>query len=64
MKNGIIHQCSSINIPQQNRVAKRKNMHLLEVARSLIFSTKVPKYLWGETILTATYLINRMLLGF
>ena len=45
MKNGIIHQCSSINIPQQNRVAKRKNMHLLEVARSLIFSTQVPKYI-------------------
>ena len=25
-----------------------------------MFSTKVPKYLWGEAILTATYLINRM----
>ena len=25
-----------------------------------MFSTSVPKYLWGEAILTATYLINRM----
>jgi len=24
------------------------------------FSTKVPKYLWGEAVLTAAHLINRM----
>ena len=60
LENGIIHQSSWVDTPQQNGVAKRKSRHLLEVARSLIFSTKVPKYLWGEAILTATYLINRM----
>ena len=46
--------------PQQNGIAERKNKHLLEVARALLFSTKVPKYLWGEAVLTAAYLINRM----
>ena len=40
-------------------MAKRKNKHLLEVARALLFTNKVPKYLWGEAVLTATYLINR-----
>ena len=60
LENGIIHQSSWVDTPQQNGVAKRKSRQLLEVARSLIFSTKVPKYLWGEAILTATYLINRM----
>ena len=39
---------------------ERKNRHYLKVVRSLIFSTKVPKNLWGETILTTTYLINRI----
>ena len=41
-------------------MADRKNKHLLEVAWSILFSTKVSKYLWGEAILIATYLINRM----
>lgn len=35
-------------------------MHILEVARSIMFTNHVPKYLWGEAILTVTYLINRM----
>ena len=60
LQQGIIHQSSCVNTPQQNRIAKCKNRHLLEVARSLLFSTHVPKYFWGEAILTATYLINRM----
>ena len=57
---GIIHQSSCVDTPQQNGIAERKNKHLLEVARSLSFSTNVPKQFWGDAILTATYLINRM----
>ena len=60
MENGIIHQSSCSDTPQQNGVVERKNMHLLEVARSLMFSTKIPKLSMDEAILTATYLINRM----
>ncbi|CAH9080868.1 unnamed protein product [Cuscuta epithymum] len=64
---GIIHQSSCINTPAQNGIAERKNRHLLEVTRAIMFSTKIPKYLWGEAVLHATYLINRMpskILGF
>ena len=59
-KNGIIYQSSWIDTPQQNGMAKRKNKHLLEVPRSIMFTTNVPKHFWGEAVLTTTYLINRM----
>ncbi|KAK5785187.1 hypothetical protein PVK06_039741 [Gossypium arboreum] len=57
---GIVQISSCVGTPQQNDIAKRKNRHLLEVTRSLLFTTNVPKYLWGKALLTATYLINRM----
>jgi transposase InsO family protein len=57
---GIQHQTTCVNTPEQNGVAERKNTHLMEVARSNMFTMKIPKFLWGETIKTATYLINRM----
>ena len=60
LSQGIVHQSSCIDTLQQNGVAERKNRHLLEVVRSLMFTTRVPKFFWGEAVLTATYLINRM----
>jgi transposase InsO family protein len=57
---GIIHQTTCPGTPSQNGVAERKNRHLLEVARSLMFQMNVPKYLWSEAVMTAAYLINRM----
>ena len=57
---GMIHQTSCANTPQQNGVAKRKNRHLLETARSMMFSMQVPKSYWGEAVLTVAYLINRL----
>ena len=53
---GIQHYSTCSDTPQQ----ERKNRHLLEVARAIMFSMYVPKYLWGDAILTASYLINRM----
>ena len=46
--------------PQQNGIAERKNKHLLEVAHAIMFSMNIPRYFWGEVILIASYLINRM----
>ena len=40
---GIIHQSSCVDTPQQNGIAKRTNRHLLDVARALMFATNVPK---------------------
>ena len=55
----ILHQSSCAYTPQQNRVAKRKNRHLVETARTLLHH-KVPQRFWGDAILAACYLINRM----
>ena len=45
--NGIVHQSSCTNTPQQNGITERKNKHLLEVARSILFTTNTPKQFWG-----------------
>lgn len=66
-KEGIIHESSCVKTPQQNGVAERKNGHLLDQTRALLFQRNVPKHFWGEAVLTATYLINRLptrMLGF
>ena len=49
-----------VDTPQQNGVAERKNRHLLEITRALRFQMNVPKFYWGEVVLTSAYLINRL----
>lgn len=49
---------SNVNTPQQNGISERKNRHLLEVARALMFTSNVPKHFLGDAIFTATYLID------
>jgi transposase InsO family protein len=58
--NDIVHQTTCVNTPEQNDVAERKNRHILEVTRCLLFFMNVLKYLWGEAAQTTTYLINRI----
>ncbi|KAK2353155.1 putative mitochondrial protein [Trifolium repens] len=57
---GIIHQSSCAHTPQQNGVAERKNRHLVETARTLLLHHNVPSRFWGDAIVTACHLINRM----
>ncbi|CAL5429371.1 unnamed protein product [Camellia sinensis] len=57
---GTIHQSSCSDTPAQNGRAERKHRHLLDTARSLLLSSFVPSVFWGETVLTAAYLLNRM----
>lgn len=58
-ENEIVGQ-TCVNTPWQNGIAERNNRHLMEIARALIFTRNIPIYLWGDAILTAAYLINRM----
>ncbi|KAL0318213.1 UNVERIFIED_CONTAM: Retrovirus-related Pol polyprotein from transposon RE1 [Sesamum calycinum] len=57
---GILHQTSCPYTSQQNGVAERKHRHLLDVARTIITHMHVPKSYWGDAVLTACFLINRM----
>jgi hypothetical protein len=57
---GIIHQTSCVYTPQQNGVSERKNRHLLEITRAILFQNNMPNIFWSDAILTATYLINRL----
>ena len=59
-KHGLVHQSSCVDTPQQNGISERKNRHLLEMTRSLMFTSHVPKSFWGDALLTACYLINRL----
>jgi transposase InsO family protein len=59
---GINHEFSSPYTPQQNGVVERKNITLLDMARTMLDEYKTPDRFWVEAINTACYSINRLYL--
>ncbi|GJU85027.1 ribonuclease H-like domain-containing protein [Tanacetum coccineum] len=58
---GILRQFSVARTPQQNRVAERRNMTLIEAARTMLTDSKLPTTFWAEAVNTACYVQNRVL---
>nr|GMD99054.1 Integrase, catalytic core [Ipomoea batatas] len=57
-EHGIIHQRSCAYTPQQNAVVEREHQHILNVA--LRFQASPPLEFWGNYVMHAVYVINRL----
>nr|GEV15837.1 hypothetical protein [Tanacetum cinerariifolium] len=58
---GIKREFSVARTPQQNRVAERRNMTLIEAARTMLVDSKLPTTFWSEAVNTACFVLNRAL---
>ena len=46
--------------PQQNGIVKRKNRTLKEMMNVMLISSRLPQNLWGEALLSANYILNKL----
>jgi hypothetical protein len=59
-ENGIIAQYSTLDEPQQNRVAERHNRTLMDMVRSMLSYSTLPISLWMEALKTDIHILNRV----
>nr|GEV38406.1 hypothetical protein [Tanacetum cinerariifolium] len=58
---GILRQFGVARTPQQNKVAERRNMTLIEAARTMLADSKLPNTFWAKVVNTACYVQNKVL---
>ncbi|GJZ16582.1 putative ribonuclease H-like domain-containing protein [Tanacetum coccineum] len=58
---GIKIEFSVARTPQQNGVAERKNMTLIEAAKTMLADSLLPTTFWAKAVNTACYVQNRVL---
>ncbi|GJU14938.1 retrotransposon protein, putative, ty1-copia subclass [Tanacetum coccineum] len=59
-QHGIRHEFTAPYSPQQNGIAERKNRTLKEMVTAMVISSGMSQDMWGDAILTATYLLNKI----
>ncbi|GJT09989.1 putative ribonuclease H-like domain-containing protein [Tanacetum coccineum] len=58
-KKGIKREFSIARTPQQNGVAERRNITLIEAARTMLADSKLPTIFWAEAVNIACYVQNK-----
>ena len=59
-EHGIIHERTPPYSPQSNEVAERKNHTLTDLVNAMLDTAGLSKAWWGEAILTACHVLNRV----
>jgi hypothetical protein len=57
---GIVSQLTPPGTPQWNSVSEMRNRTLLDMVRSMMSNTTLPKIFWGHTLETVTLTINKV----
>lgn len=57
---GIAHQLTAPYTPEENGISERKNRYLQEMAKSMLVDANLEDKYWGEAVMTAAYLQNRL----
>ena len=57
---GIIHETTAPYSPASNGVVERKNISLIELTNAMLIEFGAPLHFWGEAILTACHVLNRV----
>jgi hypothetical protein len=58
LENGVVSQYTMLGSPEQNGVAERRNHTLMDMVRSKMSRTNLTEFLWGEALMTASYILN------
>ena len=56
----IVAQYTMPGYPDQNGVAEKRNQTLLDMVRSMLSSSKLPRFLWTEALKTTVYILNQV----
>jgi transposase InsO family protein len=58
LEHGVDQQFSTLRVPQQNRVVKRKNRTLVEMARMMLNEHRTLMRFWADAISIVCYISN------
>jgi transposase InsO family protein len=58
LEHGVDQQFSTLRVPQQNRVVKRKNRTLVEMARMMLNEHMTLMRFWADAISIVCYISN------
>ncbi|XP_026396641.1 uncharacterized protein LOC113291307 [Papaver somniferum] len=59
-EHGLIHEFTAPYTPQQNGIAERNNRTLIDMVNAILISSGLLNSLWGEAMLSACYILNRV----